>query len=124
MQSQKTEKLHHQYTDVTLRILHYDFAGPIPVSDWGPPMAKAIYILLARSRDRFIIIYADDCEDTNKIDYLTGNPLFGKWVRAAGGERNLYICALALPNSDAARRARIVSKIVATYKPVCNTDDP
>lgn len=105
---------------MTLQILHYDFLGPAHVSEWKPPMEDTVYVLLGRSRDRFTVVYVGECKSTSKVDYLTQNPLFGRWVRAAGGERNLYICLHQSP--DDAVRARIVSRIASVYKPECNAD--
>ncbi len=105
---------------MTIQVLHYEFLGPVPISEWGPPMEKVVYILLSRSRERFTIIYADECEETDAVGYFTKNPLFKNWIRAAGGEKNLYMCILPLFESDAPQRQGIVARIVSRYKPECN----
>lgn len=109
---------------MTLQVLHYEFLGPVAVSEWGPPMEKVVYLLLSRNKERFTIIYADECDKTDSADYFTKNPLFKNWLRAAGGEGNLYICILPLFESDPLQRQDIVARIVSMYKPECNLQDP
>lgn len=105
---------------MTLQVLHYDFLGPIPLSEWGPPMEKVVYLLLSRNKEKFTIIYASECEKTDSAGYFTKNPLFKRWIRASSGEGNLYICILPLFEADAARRRNIVGRIVSQYRPECN----
>jgi len=109
---------------MTLQILHHEFLGPVPLSDWGPPMAETVYVLLSRNKERFTILFADECQKTAENDYFTKNPLFKNWLREAGGEKNLYICILPLPDSDERKRRDTVARIVSAYKPACNFQEP
>jgi len=40
-----------------IQILQYEFLGPIKLSEWGPPMEEVAYILFAKNKDVFNIIY-------------------------------------------------------------------
>ena len=56
---------------MTIQILHYEFLGPIKLAEWGPPMEEVVYAILARTKDRFNIIYIDETEKTDKSDFFT-----------------------------------------------------
>ena len=47
---------------LSIQILHYEFLGPIPLSDWGPPMEKIIYILFAKVKNGFNQINVDQID--------------------------------------------------------------
>ena len=47
---------------MSIQILQYEFLGPIPISEWGPPMEKLVYLILSRTKDKFDIIYVGDCQ--------------------------------------------------------------
>ncbi|MDX1533798.1 MAG: hypothetical protein R3230_06315, partial [Nitrosopumilaceae archaeon] len=61
---------------MSIQILQYEFLGPIRLSEWGPPMEKVVYLIMSRDKDRFNIIYADECEKTEKNDFFTQNDQF------------------------------------------------
>lgn len=105
---------------MTLQILQYEFLGPVALSEWGPPMEKVVYLVMSRDRDRFSILYAGDCEKTDRADYLTSNERFKCWIKSGGGESNLYLAVLPLFKAGAHDRRRIVDRIVSSYAPACN----
>jgi len=108
---------------MTIQILHYEFLGPIKLADWGPPMDKVVYIILAREKDTFKIIYADQSEKTNENDFFTKNEKFKCWITHAGSESNLYLSIYQMSNSKEKDRKRIVNKALEQYKPICNMED-
>lgn len=108
---------------MTIQILHYEFLGPIRLSEWGPPMEQVVYIILSRANDTFNIIYVDQCEKTEKKDFFTKNDKFKCWITHAGSEVNLYLSIYQMAKSEKAERERIVSKIIDRYQPVCNLED-
>ena len=105
---------------MTIQILHYEFLGPIKLFEWGPPMEKVVYIILSRKDDKFNIIFADQCEKTEKDDFFTKNEKFKCWVSHAGSENELYLSIFPLWDSQEPERKRIVEKIILRYKPTCN----
>ena len=107
---------------MTLQVLHYEFLGPVSLSEWGPPMEKVVYLLLSRDNEKFHIIYVDECEKTEDQDFFTKNSLFKRWLDLAGSEANLYLCILPLFESTPQERRSIVSRIVSYYRPVCNLE--
>ncbi|MFB5630241.1 MAG: hypothetical protein ACE5RN_01480 [Nitrosopumilaceae archaeon] len=108
---------------MTIQILHYEFLGPIKLEEWGPPMDEVIYVILAREKDTFNVIYVNDSKKTNQKDFFTKNDKFKCWVAHAGSEKNLYLSIYLIPNSDSKDRQRIVSKVISHYKPICNLQD-
>jgi hypothetical protein len=107
---------------MTIQILHYEFLGPIKLSEWGPPMDEVIFVILAREKDTFHVIYIEQSEKTDKNDFFTKNEKFKCWLTHAGSEENLYLSIHLMPNSDEKDRQRIVNKAISQYKPICNIE--
>lgn len=108
---------------MTIQILQYEFFGPIKLTEWGPPMDEVIYVILAREKDTFNVIYVDQSKQTDKTDFFTKNEKFKCWLTHAGSEENLYLSIYLLQNSDEKDKQRIVTKIISRYKPICNMED-
>ena len=108
---------------MTIQILHYEFLGPIKLADWGPPMSEVVFVILARNKDTFKIIYIDQLEKTNETDFFTNNKKFKCWLTYAGSEDNLYLSIYPMAGSDKEERQRIVKKALEQYKPICNVED-
>lgn len=108
---------------MAIQILHYEFLGPIKLSEWGPPMDDVIFVILSREKDMFNVIYVDESKKTKNNDFFTKNEKFKCWLTHAGSENNLYLSIYLMPNSDDKDRQRIVSKTIAHYKPICNMED-
>ena len=107
---------------MAIQILHYEFLGPIKLSDWGPPMDEVVYIILARDKDTFNIIYVEQSKKTNELDYFTKNDKFKCWLDNAGSENNLYLSIYPMTDSEENERKKIVSKTIEKYKPICNME--
>ncbi len=108
---------------MTIQILHYDFLGPIKLSEWGPPMESVVYIVLARDQDTYNILYVDQNEKTEETDFFTKNDKFKCWVTHAGSENNLYLSIYPMFDSDKKERENIVNKTINHYQPICNLED-
>ena len=108
---------------VTIQILHYEFLGPIKLSEWGPPMDEVVYVILARTKDTFNIIYIEQSEKTKETDFFTKNDKFKCWLTHAGSENNLYLSIYPMSDSQPEEREKIVNKAIARYQPICNTED-
>ena len=108
---------------LTIQILHYEFLGPIKLSEWGPPMEEVVYIILEREKDRFNILYVGQSEKTDEKDFFTKNNKFKCWISHAGSENSLYLSILPMWKSDKEERERIVDKTVSRYNPVCNLEN-
>ncbi len=108
---------------MTIQILHYEFLGPIKLAEWGPPMDEVIFVILAREKDIFNVIYVEQSEKTNKNDFFTKNEKLKCWLTHVGSEENLYLSIYLMPNSDEKDRQRIVAKAISHYKPICNMED-
>ena len=107
---------------MTIQILHYDFLGPIKLSEWGPPMEEVVYSIMSRTNDTFNIIYIDQAEPTKETDFFTKNEKFKCWLTNAGYENNLYLCIYPMWNSSKTERQRIVDKAILKYNPICNKE--
>ena len=103
-----------------IQILQYEFLGPIRLSEWGPPMEEVAYILFAKNKDVFNIIYVGESGKTEESDFFTKNEQFKCWLSNAGGEDNLYLSIYPMWESSQSARKQLVRKIVDRYKPVCN----
>ena len=117
---EKEKKLGILSNLVPIQILQYEFLGPIRLSEWGPPMEEVAYILFAKNKDVFNIIYAGESGKTEASDFFTKNEQFKCWLSNAGGENNLYLSIYPMWESSQSARKQLVRKIVDKYKPVCN----
>ena len=78
------------------------------------------YILFAKNKDVFNIIYVGESGKTEASDFFTKNEQFKCWLSNAGGENNLYLSIYPMWESSQATRKQLVRKIVDRYNPVCN----
>lgn len=107
---------------MAIQILQYEFLGPIKLSEWGPPMAEVIYLILRRTKETFEIIYAGESEKTEEADFFTKNDKFKCWIQNAGYEENLYLSIYPMWDSTQEDRKRILDKIIQKYQPRCNIE--
>ena len=105
------------------QILQYEFLGPVPIDQWGPPMEKTIYLILSREKDTFNIIYAGDCAETKDESFFVQNVKYKCWTDNSGLEKLLHLAILPLFDSSDKRRQGILRKVITLYRPKCNTED-
>lgn len=103
-----------------IQILQYEFMGPVPIGQWGPPMEKTIYIILGHVKDRFHMLYAGQCEHTDEKAFLVQHDSFKCWVSNSGSEKALHIAILPLFEHDATYRKMVLGRILARCEPPCN----
>ena len=108
---------------MSIQILQYEFLGPIPLDEWGPPMEKLVYLIMTRDKDKFNIIYVGDCENTDDESFFTQNLNFKCWMQHSVSEKTLHLAILPLFESSTDSRKNILNKIINRYKPVCNSND-
>jgi hypothetical protein len=108
---------------LSIQILQYEFLGPIPLEEWGPPMEKLVYLILSRDKDNFNIVYVGDCEKTEDKSFFLQHSKYKCWIKNSGSEKSLYLAILPLFESNSKRRKIIFQKILAHYKPLCNSTD-
>ena len=107
---------------MTIQILHYEFLGPIKLSEWGPPMEKVVYIIFDQNKSGYVPLYVDESEKTDQNDFFTQNDNFKCWIQHAGNEASLSLAILPLWESDEPERKRIVDKIISKYRPLCQVE--
>ena len=107
---------------LAIQILHYEFLGPIEISEWGPPMNKLIYLLFSKTKNGFNMLYASQVKKTEKTDFFIQNEKFKCWLQHAGSEDLLYLAIYPMPDSEESDRERIVQKIISKYRPPCNIE--
>ena len=107
---------------MTIQILHYEFLGPIKISEWGPPMDKVIYIIFNQNKSGFIPLHVSESDKTDENDFFRKNNNFKCWIQHAGSEDNLHLSILPLWESEELERKRIVAKIISKYRPLCQTE--
>ena len=108
---------------LSIQILQYEFLGPIRLEEWGPPMEKLVYLVLSFDKDKFNILYVGKCEKTNDESFFTRHPSHSCWTQNMGYEKSLFLAILPLFESSDDERQNVVNKIMALYKPVCNSAD-
>ena len=108
---------------MSIQILQYEFLGPIPIEEWGPPMEKLVYLILSRDKDKFNIVYVGDCEKIEDKSFFAQHSRHECWIEHSGSEKSLHLAILPLFESNSERRKIIFQKIVAHYKPLCNSAD-
>ena len=119
----KKEKTGTENILVSIQILSYEFMGPIPLDEWGPPMEKLVYLILAREKDKFSIVYVGDCEKTEDKAFFVQHPQFKCWADQAGSEKSLHLAILPMFESTPQYRKNVLQKIMAHYKPKCNASE-
>lgn len=107
---------------MAVQILQYEFLGPVPVAEWGPPMEQVVYVLLAVDGERFSVVYADQCAKSDDPAFFTKNSQFKCWMEQAGSEKNLHVAVLPMFGSADGERARVVRQILQKYRPPCNPE--
>jgi len=108
---------------LSIQILQYEFLGPIPLDEWGPPMEKLVYLILSRDKDKFNIIYVGDCEKTDDKSFFVQQSHFKCWVQQSGSEKSLYLAILPMFESSDDYRHNVLNRIMTHYKPPCNSAD-
>ncbi len=108
---------------LSIQILQYEFLGPIPLDEWGPPMEKLVYLILSRDKDKFNIVYVGDCEKTDDHSYFTNHSQYGCWMKQAVSEKSLHLAILPLFDHSPEHRKNVIGKIITQYKPLCNSSD-
>ncbi len=108
---------------MSIQILQYEFLGPIPLEEWGPPMEKLVYLILSFDKDKFNILYVGKCEKTDDESFFTQHPSHSCWTKNMGYEKSLFLAILPLFESGDGERQNVVNRIVSLYKPVCNSAD-
>ena len=107
-------------SDMSIQVLHYEFLGPVAISEWEPPMEKVVYVVLARERDQFNLAYVDVCESTDSRSFFVSNASFKCWLEMAGSEQYLYVAILPMFESSPTERRLVMDRIVSLTKPPCN----
>ena len=105
---------------MAIQILHYEFLGPIKLSEWGPPMEEVVYIIFSKNKDVFNMLYVGETEKTDALDFFTKNNQFKCWLSNAGNEESLYLSIYPMWGSNQFEREQLVNKIIIRYKPICN----
>jgi predicted RNA-binding Zn-ribbon protein involved in translation (DUF1610 family) len=108
---------------LSIQILQYEFLGPIPLDEWGPPMEKLVYLIFSRDKDNFNIIYVGDCEKTDDKSFFVQHSHFKCWVQQSKSEKSLYLAILPMFESNSDYRQNVINKIITHYKPPCNSTD-
>lgn len=76
---------------MTIQILHYEFLGPIKISEWGPPMDEVVYLMFEKLQEGFKMIYANQSDKVTENDFFIKNDKFKCWLQHAGSEDRLYL---------------------------------
>ena len=108
---------------MSIQILQYEFLGPIPLDEWGPPMEKLVFLIMSRDQDKFNIVYVGDCEKTDEESFFTQHSHFKCWVQQSKSEKSLYLAILPMFKSTTDYRKNVINKIKIRYNPPCNFDD-
>ncbi len=108
---------------MAIQILHYEFLGPIKLSEWGPPMEAVVYIIFSKNKDVFNMLHVAETGKTEAEDFFKKNDQFKCWLSHAGNEENLYLSIYPMWESSESQRRQLENKIISRYKPICNQFD-
>ena len=106
---------------MSIQILQYEFLGPIPLDEWGPPMEKLVYLILSKDKDKFNLVYVGDCDKTDDKSFFVQHSEFKCWIKQSSSEKSLYLAILPLFDSTDEHRKFVAKKIITQYKPPCNS---
>lgn len=84
-------------------------------------MEKVVYLILARQKDSFNIIYAGECDHTSDEEFFTTHSSFKCWTAQSLSE-SLYLAILPMFESGNDERKKILDRILARYHPICNPE--
>ena len=116
----KKNREYSKTSSLSIQILQYEFLGPIPLNEWGPPMEKVVFLIMSRDQDKFNIIFVGNCEKTEESSFFTQSPHFKCWLKESITEKSLYLAILPLFESNEEQRKNVVKKIKVRYNPICN----
>ena len=108
-------------SSLSIQILQYEFLGPIPLDEWGPPMEKLVFLILSKAKDKFNLVYVGDCKKTEDKSFFVQHSHFKCWVQQSGSEKSLHLAILPLFDATDEHRKFIAKKIITQYKPPCNS---
>jgi predicted RNA-binding Zn-ribbon protein involved in translation (DUF1610 family) len=108
---------------LSIQILQYEFLGPIPLGEWGPPMEKLVFLIMFRDKDKFKIIYVGNCEKTDDKSFFVQHSHFKCWLKQSKSEKSLYLAILPMFESSNEHRQNVFNNIMTRYKPPCNLAD-
>lgn len=114
------KRKYSKLTTVSIQILQYEFLGPIPLEEWGPPMEKLVFLILSREKEKFNVLYVGECEKTEDKSFFVQHSSYKCWHDNSGSEKSLYLAILPLFESSMEYRQNVVKKIFSSYKPTCN----
>ena len=117
---EKMKRKYSKLTTLSIQILQYEFLGPIPLEEWGPPMEKLVFLILSREKEKFNVLFVGDCEKTEDKSFFVQHSSYKCWIDNSGSEKSLHLAILPLFESSAEYRQNITNKIISNYKPVCN----
>jgi len=83
-------------------------------------MEQVVYILLMRTNDTFQVMYVNECEKSQDVDFFQKHEKSKCWIDAAGSKEHLYLSVYPMWNSTPYERKRLANKIINKYKPSCN----
>ena len=86
-------------------------------------MEKLVYLILSRNKEIFNIVYVGDCEKIDDKSFFAQHPQRKCWIDHSGSEKSLHLAILPLSESSSQRRKAVFHKIIASYKPFCNSSD-
>ena len=114
------KRKYSKLTALSIQILQYEFLGPIPLEEWGPPMEKLVYLILSREKEKFDVLFVGDCEKTDDKSFFVQHPSYKCWIDNSGSEKSLHLAILPLFDSSTPHRENVMNKIISNYKPACN----
>ncbi len=85
-------------------------------------MDKVVYIIFKQDKSGFVPLYAGESDKTEQNDFFTQNDSFKCWIQHTGNENLMYLSILPLWESEEPERKRIVDKIIAKYRPLCQVE--
>lgn len=78
---------------------------------------------MSRDKDRFNILYVDDCEKTSDKSFFVQHSGFKCWIEKSGSEKLLYLAILPLFEASREHRENVLNKIKMHYNPPCNAGE-
>ena len=90
------KRKYSRISTLSIQILQYEFLGPIPLEEWGPPMEKLVYLILSREKDNFNIVYVGECEKTKDKAFFIQHSNYNCWVEKSGSKKSLHLAIFTI----------------------------
>lgn len=98
-----------------------DFAGPIRLLDWLPPLAACVYAIMtpAEKAGRFRLVYVGESGHASDAAFFARHEKHTCWLEQAGSEDKIYVGLHPMPDSSRDQRRVVMAQAIGALRLAC-----